>query len=476
MACLTFGSSLITVERGLSSMASEKQKVALISLAASSALAAAKLAAGLVTGSLGILSEAVHSLLDVGATAITYFAVRYADQPADETHHYGHAKAESMAALIETGLLFATTAWIVWEAVHRLMSGETHVDLVWWALAIILVSIVVDFNRARVLGRVAHKHASEALEADALHFSSDMWSSLVVVIGLAAVWLGYPQADAVAAIIVALFVGLAGFRLARRTLNTLLDAAPEGAMQRIRGLIGETEGILAMRRCRIRRAGAALFIALDVNVRRTLPLDEVVDIKDRLAARIKQAFPQADITITAHPVALDDETVFDKVMLAARRRALAIHHLTVQHVADKMSVSFDLEVDGAMRLADAHEVATSLETALEKELGPEAEIDTHIEPLELSGLQGEEANAEDRNQIEHWLRRFAAEIPNLNDVHNIRIRRNAHGVFVTYHCRVNGEQSVETVHEAVDELESRLRKKLPQVRRVIAHAEPLTAT
>jgi divalent metal cation (Fe/Co/Zn/Cd) transporter len=254
----------------------------------------------------------------------------------------------------------------------------------------------------------------------------------------------------------------------------LLDAAPEGAVQRIRELIGETEGILSMRRCRIRRAGAALFIALDVNVRRTLPLDEVADIKDRLAARIKRAFPQADITITAHPVALDDETVFDKVTLAARRHALAIHHLTVQHVADKMSVSFDLEVDGAMRLAEAHDVATALETALEKELGPEAEIDTHIEPMHMRGLEGEEANAGDRDTVEHWLRRFAAEIPNLNDVHNIRIRRNAHGVFVTYHCRVNGEQSVETVHEAVDELEGRLRKKLPQVRRVTGHAEPLT--
>ncbi|MGH6874154.1 MAG: cation-efflux pump, partial [Aestuariivirgaceae bacterium] len=322
---------------------------------------------------------------------------------------------------------------------------------------------------------VAHKHSSEALEADALHFSSDMWSSLVVILGLGAVWLGYPQADAVAAIVVSLFIGLAGFRLAKRTVNTLLDAAPEGAVQRIRGLIGETDGILSMRRCRIRRAGAALFIALDVNVRRTLPLDEVAEIKDRLAARIKQEFRQADISITAHPVALDDETVFDKVILAARRRTLAIHHLTVQHLADKMSVSFDLEVDGAMRLAEAHDVATSLETAIEKELGPEAEIDTHIEPMHIRGLEGEEANADDRNTIEHWLRRFAAEIPNLSDVHNIRIRRNAHGVFVTYHCRVNGEQSVETVHEAVDELESRLRKKLPQIRRVIGHSEPLTA-
>jgi cation diffusion facilitator family transporter len=440
-------------------MKSEKQQVALVSLAASSGLAVAKFAAGMVTGSLGILSEAVHSLLDVGATAITFFAVRYADQPADETHHFGHAKAESIAALIETGLLFATTGWIVWEATERLWSGESHVTVVWWAILIIILSIVIDFNRARVLKTTGKKHSSEALEADALHFSSDMWSSSVVLVGLAATWLGYPKADAAAAIIVAIFIALAGLRLGRRTLNTLLDAAPEGAVQRIRSLVEETDGVLSMRRCRIRRAGAALFINLDINVRRTLPLDEVVEIKERLA----------------DPVALDDETVFDKVMLAARRRSLAVHHLTVQNLSDKTSVSFDLEVDGAMRLAEAHEVASALEGMLQRELGPEAEIDTHIEPIHLRGLEGEEANAEERNVIEHWLRRFAAEIPNVNDVHNIRVRRNAHGLFVTYHCRVNGDQSVETIHEAVDELESRLRKKLPQVRRVTGHAEPLSA-
>jgi cation diffusion facilitator family transporter len=456
-------------------MASEKQQIALISLATSAGLATAKLAAGIVTGSLGILSEAVHSVLDVGATAITFLAVRYADQPADETHHYGHAKAESIAALVETGLLFATTGWIVWEAVDRLWSAETQITIVWWAVLIVVLSIFVDFNRARVLKAAGIRYSSEALEADALHFSSDMWSSLVVLFGLAAVWLGYPQADALAAIVVAIFVALAGFRLARRTLATLLDAAPEGVVQRIRRIVGETDGVLSTRRVRIRRAGASLFIDLDVNVRRTLPLDQAAEIKDKLAANIRRAYRLADVSITTHPVALDDETVFDKVTMAARRRSLAIHHLTVQHLGGKTSVSFDLEVDGAMRLVDAHEVASGLEGALQRELGPEAEIDTHIEPMHPSGLEGEEAPAEERNMIEHWLRRFAAEIPNLNDVHNIRVRRNAHGVFVTYHCRVNGDQSVETVHEAVDELEGRLRKKLPQVRRVIAHAEPLGA-
>ncbi|HEY7749784.1 MAG TPA: cation-efflux pump [Aestuariivirgaceae bacterium] len=456
-------------------MGSEKQRVALASLAASAGLAAAKLVAGIFTGSLGILSEAIHSLLDVGATTLTFFAVRYADQPADETHHYGHAKAESVAALIETSLLFLTSGWIILEAIHRLSSPGSHVAILWWALLIVIASIVVDFNRARVLKRVARKHSSEALEADALHFSSDMWSSLIVLIGLIAAWFGYPQADSIAAMIVSLFIALAGLRLARRTLNTLLDAAPEGAVDRIRQLIEQADGVLSMRRCRIRRAGAALFIDLDINVRRTLPLDEVTEIKDRLADSIKGVFRQADLSINAHPVALDDETVFDKVMLIARRRSLAIHHLTVQNLANKLSVSFDLEVDRAMKLAEAHDVATGLEKALQRELGPEAEIDTHIEPIHLRGLEGEEANVEERNVIEHWLRRFATEIPNLKDLHSIRIRRNAHGVFVTYHCRVNGEQSVETVHEAVDELESRLRKKLPQVRRVIAHAEPLSA-
>ena len=456
-------------------MPSEKQKIALVSLAASAALSAAKLYAGLVTGSLGVLSEAVHSLLDVGATAITFFAVSYADQPADEEHQYGHGKAESVAALVETGLLFVTTAWIVWEAVHRLISGETHVIVVWWAVLIVVASVVIDYNRARVLRAAGRKHSSEALEADALHFSSDMWSSAVVLFGLAAVWLGFPQADAIAAIIVAVFVALAGIRLGRRTLSTLLDAAPEGVVKRVAELVAETEGILSIRRSRVRRAGAALFVDLDVNVRRTLPLEQVTAIRDRLADRIRKAFPQADVSITAYPVALDDETVFDKVMMAARRRSLAIHHLTVQRLSGRTSVSFDLEVDGDMRLKDAHDVASSLESSLKRELGPEAEIDTHIEPIHLTGLEGEEAPAEERNAIEHWLRRFAAEIPNVSDVHNIRVRRNPHGLFVTYHCRVNGEQSVETIHDAVDDLESRLRKKLPQVRRVVAHAEPLTA-
>ncbi len=233
---------------------SEKQSVALVSMGASAVLAIGKLAAGLFTGSLGILSEAIHSVIDFAATVVTYFAIRWGDQPADDEHHYGHAKIESIAALVETALLFLTTAWIVWEAVSRLFLDQHHpIDVTWWAIAIIAGSIIIDYNRARALKRVAKKTSSEALEADALHFSSDMWSSLVVLGGLVAVWAGLPMADSLAALVVSVFVAHAGWQLGARTMNTLLDAAPAGATEVVRKLVQDVDGVLAIKTLRLRR-------------------------------------------------------------------------------------------------------------------------------------------------------------------------------------------------------------------------------
>ena len=228
-----------------------------------------------------------------------------------------------------------------------------------------------------------------------------------------------------------------------------------------------------MKRCRVRASGATLFIDVTINVRRTLPLDDVAEIKERVTEKIRGRHRSADVSVTTNPVALDNETIFDKVMLAARRRSLAIHHLTVQLVGERTSVSFDLEVDGAMPLARAHDIATEFEHSLAEELGSDVEIDTHIEPLLMRGVAGTEAGADDQRTIEDWLARFAEEGGLISDIHNVRVRRNEHGLFVSYHCRVEGSRPVETVHEVIDGVESRLRKRLPEVRRVIAHAEPL---
>jgi cation diffusion facilitator family transporter len=453
---------------------SEKQRAALISIFASAILAGSKLIAGLATGSLGILSEAIHSVIDLGATIITWFAVRWGDQPADETHHYGHGKIESVAALIETGLLFLTTGWIIFEAIRRLMGAEAHVEVEWWAVAIIAASIIIDYNRANVLNRVAKKTNSEALEADALHFTSDMWSSIAVLIGLLAVWAGFPWADSVAALLVSIFVALAGWRLGKRTLNTLLDAAPEGAADRVRELVSGVKGVSTVRRIRLRPAGGTLFAGVVIDVPRTLPVDDLVPLKERVARAINEVYPHADVTVTANPIALDDETVFERVMLIARRRFCAIHHLTVQHMPDdRLAVSFDLEVDGAMPLGEAHEIATGLEDAIRDDLGRDVEVETHIEPLAEIQLAGGEVDRSVHDRIAGTLKELAVPEERMTDIHNIRIRNTSEGIFVHYHCRFSPEDSVDDVHGVIDRVDRQLRETLPEIRRVIAHAEPI---
>lgn len=455
---------------------SEKQSVALISMAASAGLAAAKFVAGILTGSLGILSEAIHSLIDFGATIVTYFAIRWGDQPADEEHHYGHAKIESVAALVETGLLFLTTAWIVWEAVRRLFLGEAHeVEVTWWAAAIIAGSILIDYNRARALKRVADKTSSEALEADALHFSSDMWSSIVVLAGLGAVWAGVPAADAIAALVVSFFVGLAGWRLGARTLATLLDTAPAGATEIVRGLVSQVDGVLTLRTLRLRPAGPTLFASIVVEVARTMPIDDIIKTKDTIHDLVHSKFPNADITVTANPVALDSETVFQRVMLIASRRNLAIHHLTVQQIDGKLAVSFDLEVEGAMPLSQAHDTASLLEDAIRRELGSDVEVESHIEPQPERLLEGRDADERLAADLLATLKSLASKHERLSDLHNIRIRQNDEGIFVHYHCRFDGQQTVERVHDDIDRIEAGLKAQFPDIRRVIAHAEPVRA-
>ena len=238
-----------------------KQRVALSSIAASAGLTAAKAVVGLATGSLAILSEAAHSLLDLAATVMTYFAVRISGKPADEEHHYGHGKVESVTALAETALLFLLSGIVIWEALQRLFGGHGHaVEATVWAFAVMIASVVIDFFRARVLYRVAAETSSEALEADALHFGSDMWSSAAVLAGLAAVALGHSWADSVAAVVVAAFICIAGWWLVRRTIDTLTDTAPSGAADKIAAKVERIPGVVAIDRLRVRQVGEVLFV------------------------------------------------------------------------------------------------------------------------------------------------------------------------------------------------------------------------
>ena len=451
----------------------DKERAALGSIAASAGLTVAKAAVGLLTGSLAILSEAGHSLIDLSATVLTYFAVRISGKPADAEHQYGHGKMESVTALAETALLFVLTAIVVWEAVQRLMDTHGHaVEATAAAFAIIAASVVVDFFRARVLRRVAKATSSEALEADALHFSSDMWSSIAVLCGLGGVRLGYAWADAAAALVVAVFICIAGYRLGRRTIDTLTDTAPAGVSERVAAITRRVPGIVSVERVRARPAGAVLFVDVAVGVSRTLPLDGVASIKDRLTRAIRAELPTAETTITTEPRALDDETVRERVMMIARNRGLAIHHVAVQTISGRLSVSADLEVDGTQPLATAHDTATRLEEAIRDELGPGVEVETHIEPLPADILPGSEATPARLGEVREALLALAADVSNLGEVHDVRVRETSDGEIVNFHCRVDPALSVSTVHDQVDTLEHRLRQRFPTIQRVIGHAEP----
>ena len=453
---------------------SRKLTAAKASIAASALLACAKLAAGLWSGSLSLLSEAGHAAVDTGATIITYFAVREADKPADAEHHYGHGKIEALAALMETGLLFGLALFVVEEAARRL--GEpAPVDADWPVFAVLGASILVDFVRSRQLSRIAEAEGSDALAADALHFASDLIASALVAAGLAATRFGFVHGDALAAFGVALFIALAGFRLGRRTIETLLDAAPRELVPQFENIIGGVPGVIALELLRLRTVGQNVIGEASIAVSRALRVEQAARIKDAVVAAVEAHSPRARITVTTEPRAIDDETVIERILLVAARRHLPVHHIIAQQIEERLSICLDLELDAAMPLRRAHEVATGFENAIRDEFGADIEIDTHLEPLAPHILIGREADPVMRNAIADALTGYAAVQGDVHDVHDVRVRGTADGLVVNYHCRVDDLLTVEAAHEAVDAIERRLREEFPTILRVAGHSEPSEA-
>ena len=457
----------------MSELNAKKESAALASIAASAAITIGKLVAGLMSGSLALLSEAGHAAVDTGATILTWLAVRAAHKPADDEHHYGHGKYESLAALVETGLLFALTAFVVIEATHRLMSDAVNVEPKLIAFIVLGASIVIDAVRWISLSRIAKETRSDALAADALHFSSDLVASVLVLIGLTFTYFGYPQADAFAAFGVAAFVAIAGYRLGRRTVDALIDTAPEGMAEKLREAVEAVPGVVRVEFLRLRPVGPVLLGEIGIGVARTLPQERVARITETVRDAIRELAPEADLTLTTEPLALDDETALERVLLAAARQRRAVHHVTVQEIDGRRSVSLDLELDGRMQLGAAHEAASRLESAVREELGPDTEVETHIEPLETRELEGHDVAPGVVDSITADLADAAASGGVVTQVHNVRVRSTVAGLVVNYHCRVNPVLSVAEVHDAVDDLDRRLKDARADLCRVVGHAEPL---
>jgi len=454
-------------------MQNEKQSVARNSMIASGLLATGKFIAGIFTGSIGLISEGIHSFTDFIATSITWLAVRISDKPADDDHHFGHGKVENLAALFEVLLLLGAAGWIVYEAGKSLL-GEAHeIVAAPVVIAVLLISIVVDFFRVRALNRVAKATDSAALEADALHFFSDMLASAVVLLGMVFVMLGFNRADAIAALIVVCFIVVAAVKLGKRSFDSLMDTAPAGAKEEIDALLQSFPAILATENIRIRNAGAMLFIEVTVAVCRTLPLERINALKKSIAERLERQYANAEATVIANPQTRSDEDMATRIRVIAANHGAVVQNLALQQLPERMSISLDLAVPASASVAQAHDIASEIETLLREAIGEETEIETHLEPQTHHWVASEDVAPEELAHIRQILHVAVENGEMVQDVHNIRARKTANGIIVNFHCRVSPAASIVSAHAAVDSIERQLRALYPSISRAVGHVEPI---
>ena len=466
----------------------EKKVAALGSIASALLLVSLKVFLAVVTGSLGVLSEALHSGLDLITTIITYLSVRISDQPADAGHTYGHGKVENFSAFVETGLLLLASVYIIWEAFHRMLTREVHIEPSLLAVGVLGLTILIDVVRSRALTRVAQKYQSEALEADALHFSTDVWSTVVVMFGMAVVragqrwgveWLYY--ADPITALVVSGVIIWVASRLGKRTIDALLDAAPAGLQQRIAVAVEKLEGVLSAERVRVRRAGNRHFVDVTISVPRTASFEQVHATSEAVERRVAQIVP-ADVMVHMEPRAAANENLFDSIRAIAHRRGLQVHEIAAHQLDGRLYVALHLEVDQALTLGAAHGQATELEEEIRwlpalrgGEGRPAAgadQVNIHIEPLDT-----QIAPADDMAEISHAVReslnRMRAQYSEMINCHEVKSRRVDGKVVVTCHCAMDGELPIGRVHDVTEALADRLKEKFPQISEVNIHPEPL---
>jgi cation diffusion facilitator family transporter len=460
----------------------EKRRAALLSVGSAVLLVSLKTFLVIRTGSLGVLSEALHSGLDLLAAVITFLSVRVSDEPADERHPYGHGKFENFSAFVETALLLLTALYIIYEAFDRLFFHSVHIQPSITAILVLLVALAIDLTRARALKHVSQKYSSEALEADALHFSTDVWSTMVVIAGVGLVWAGdtwnvpwLAYADAIAGLAVAAVIIWVGSQLGRRTLDALLDVAPKGLQQEIARAVARMDGVLDVDRVRVRRAGNRHFVDATVSVARTASLEQVHALSDAIEKRIGEIVP-SDVMVHAEPRAPQGEHLFEAIRAVAQRMGLAIHDVTALQHAGQLFIELHLEVDENLSLRDAHRQATELEDEIRKLRDGLTDVNIHIEPLGRH-IATPDAGAGEMKQlsraIETFLNSLPSEFDELVNCHDVRVRQVEHHILASCHCTMRGALPITQVHDVTAALEDRIKEKFPQIYRVTIHPEPV---
>ncbi len=464
----------------LSENSAEKRGVALISMAAAAVMTRFKQAARLLSGSMGVLSDAAHSALDLAGAALTFLSVRVSDKPADENHPYGHGKVENISAFIEVGLMVVSCVWIIYEAVGRILHHSVDLRHYIWPVLVLVTSIVVDYWRSRQLADGARRTGAPALATDAFHFASDIWSTLAVLIGLGASWLGVhlhidmlKYADPFAAIVVSIMILRITWHLARETVGALTDQIPAETRRRLVREVARVPAVLAVEQARVRKSGAAYFADLTLALPRRSTFEHTDELVRSATAAVQRALPEADVVIHTIPRTARAESIFDRVRAVAARNNVSVHELSVQSHHGRLRVEQHVELEEKMPLLQAHNFVSAMEAEILREAPEVDSVLTHIESEPSTIEQPEEILVDDL-RIEQALRSAASGFGEIVDVHELTVRRAGDHIDLSCHCTLPDDLSMMRVHEIITAFEDRFKLACPEVNRVTIHPEPVT--
>jgi cation diffusion facilitator family transporter len=452
-----------------------RRRTAIVSVAAAIFLVAVKLVTGLVTGSLAFIAEAVHSGTDLVAALLTLFAVQLAVRPPDREHHYGHGKAEHLAALGESAFLLLVSLFIGFESLRRLIDGDAHdIDVTWWAFMVLAVVIAVDASRAVVSSRAARRYDSPALAANALHFASDLAGSVAVLVGLVLVSAGEPWADSVAALFVAGLVVLAALRLAKQSVDVLMDRSAADADERIRGALAQLDESIEVRRVRVRHAAGRHFVDIVVGV----PLDTGVSqahvVADRIEDLVERALGGADVVVHVEPYEAAGG-VRERATAAAMAipEVREVHNVRVMRLPDGYELSLHVKLPRELALEQAHGAVERLEQRVREEVPELHYVHTHIEPLsptDWASTPPTGDTAVEREAIESAVRRVTGSSPL-----SVSFRDGEQGRVALVTVSLPGDEPLPSAHRHAGTIEEAVRERCPGLADVIVHTEPMEA-
>ena len=458
-------------------IAAKKIKVATQSMYAAVIITVIKILASYFSGSLGVLSEVFNSGIDIFVCLVTILSIKYSSRPPDKDHNYGHEKIENFSALFQVLVLFITSAYIIYEAINRLFINKDHeVKVSVWIILALLISMAIDLYRARALKKIANETKSSALEADALHFSVDIISSSVVIAGLLFTVTGISKiADTIAALIVTIIIIFLGYKLSRKSIDTLMDKVPEGLYEKIKYETLLIKGVEDIKSCRLRSSGPRMYADMVIFISRLVPFSKVHDIMDNVERKINEIIPNADIVIHSEPVETKNETINDKIRMIVNDFGLKCHDIFSHKIANEIYSELHIEIDSTNDLIKAHDMITEIEVRIKKEIEVISHLKIHIdEPSEI--LFDTKDITENSEEIISNVNRILKDNKNVISGSDIQVISTNGKMRVSLTCIFNYIHSLDEVHDMVTVLESRiyleLKDRYPKLANVIIHAEP----